>query len=268
MEALRRDPKVSKEPFTRRLGEAGYGPKDGPVGQLDLLASAGLPVLEGVVLTEEAHREFMDSSGLLQILRASTPRRRSAHHDDDHEGALRERTLYLRRTYRAVPLSSELNRALCTALIELGAPSVIALSQNLRIEGLKSIPEVRDVLREAWLSAEALERQIDVVVCEEEIPTWPVLVQREASLLYTALSSGEGTPERELEGKSHSNGRSVVLYDLEPAEEASAGNNKSIAHFALAAESLLGGPLRIRWGLEGGRWYMLSAQRAASRENW
>src|SRR5215208_1744434 len=237
MEALRRDPKVSKEPFTRRLGEAGYGPKDGPVGQLDLLASAGLPVLEGVVLTEEAHREFMDSSGLLQILRASTPRRRSAHHDDDHEGALRERALYLRRTYRAVPLSSELNRALCTALIELGAPSVIALSQNLRIEGLKSIPEVRDVLREACL-------------------------------LYTALSSGEGTPERELEGKSHSNGRSVVLYDLEPAEEASAGNNKSIAHFALAAESLLGGPLRIRWGLEGGRWYMLSAQRAASRENW
>src|SRR5215207_381949 len=36
----------------------------------------------------------------------------------------------------------------------------------------------------------------------------------------------------------------------------------------LEAESLLGGPVRIRWGLEGGRWYLLSGQRAASRENW
>ena len=54
--------------FVRRLGEAGYGPGDGPVGTLDLLARSGLPVPEGFVLTDEAHREFLRAGGLGGVL--------------------------------------------------------------------------------------------------------------------------------------------------------------------------------------------------------
>src|SRR3712207_5606083 len=54
----RRDLGVSKREFTQRLGEAGYGRGIGRVGVLNLLAGAGLPVPEGIVLTHRAHEEF------------------------------------------------------------------------------------------------------------------------------------------------------------------------------------------------------------------
>jgi len=52
--------------FVRRLGEAGHGRDNGRVGVLGLLACAGLPLPEGVVLTRRAHVEFLRTSGALR----------------------------------------------------------------------------------------------------------------------------------------------------------------------------------------------------------
>jgi hypothetical protein len=50
----------------------------------------------------------------------------------------------------------------------------------------------------------------------------------------------------------------VALYDVEYVGEGSAGR-KGIASFTLEARSVLGEAVKIRWGLEDGRWYVLSA---------
>jgi hypothetical protein len=48
-----------RDALVRRLGEAGCGRDSGCIGTLDLLARAGLPVPEGVILTRQAHEEFL-----------------------------------------------------------------------------------------------------------------------------------------------------------------------------------------------------------------
>lgn len=169
MGALEEDPRASKSRFVRRLGEAGYGLEIGLVGELNLLARTGLPVPEGIVLTREFHRKFMEESDLLQAIQASA---RSI--EDARRYALEARSRYC-----LVSIEGELNRLICEALIELGAPVVVVLSECTTESGLKSIPEVRAAIRDAWLSLEGLERQIKAVARGEDLPTWPVLVQRE-----------------------------------------------------------------------------------------
>ena len=160
---------VSRAKFVRPLGKAGYGLESGLVGELNLLARMGLPVAEGMVLTHEFHREFMEISGLLQALQAS-----EKWFEDAHRYALEASS-----RYRSVSIEGELNRLICDSLIELGASMVVVLSEGTAESGLKSIPEVRAAVRGAWLSPEGLERQIEAVACGDDPPAWPVLVQRE-----------------------------------------------------------------------------------------
>jgi len=129
----------------------------------------GLPIPEGIVLTHEFHREFMEMSGLLQTLQAS-----ESCLEDAHRYALKARS-----RYRSVSIEGELNRLICEALIQLGASVVVVLSEDTTKSGLESIPEVRAAVRDAWLSLEGLEQQIEVIARGGDLPTWPVLVQRE-----------------------------------------------------------------------------------------
>ena len=170
---LLEDRRFAKEPFIRRLGTASCGPDEGIVGELDLLAREGWPVPEGMVVTREAHWAFLRSSGLMdEILSyaAGEPR----------EWAL---TPSLRCTTSLI--EGELNQALCDALIDLGAPSVVVISERVRKGDLKSIPEVKEAILEAWLSERDLERQVRAVACGRGIPTWPVLIRREVRPQYT-----------------------------------------------------------------------------------
>ena len=176
MGALEKDPRASKSRLVRRLGEAGYGLESGLLGELDLLARTGLPVPEGIVLTREFHIRFMEESGLLRFIQASA---RSI--EDARRYALEARSRYC-----SVSIEGELNRLICEALIELGAPVVVVLSEDTTESGLKSIPEVRAAIRDAWLPLESLERQIKAAARGEDLPTWPVLVQRE---LYPGTGS-------------------------------------------------------------------------------
>jgi hypothetical protein len=50
----------------------------------------------------------------------------------------------------------------------------------------------------------------------------------------------------------------VVLYDVEYVGKRSV-EHRGLASFTLEAESVLGEAVKIRWGLEDGRWYVLSA---------
>jgi hypothetical protein len=61
---------------------------------------------------------------------------------------------------------------------------VRVLSENYEKRGLSTIPEVVDAVREAWLCAEGLKWQIQNALVGDEVPTWPVLIQREISPLY------------------------------------------------------------------------------------
>jgi hypothetical protein len=173
------DPGVLRARFVRRLGEAGYGPESGIVGELDLLARTGLPVPEGVVLTQESHREFVETSGLLRDIRGSAGRLEDTY----------SRALEAQLKYGSKSIEGELNRALCKALIELGASEVVVLSEALTKSGLKSIPEVQVAVRDAWLSLEGLARQIEAVTRGENLPTWPILSQWELYPEYTGWST-------------------------------------------------------------------------------
>jgi hypothetical protein len=135
---------------------------------LDVLACEGsLRLPEGVVLGEEAHREFMDQSGLLEELRA--PRLLS-----DKEA--RAEATRLRLAHLSSPIEGELNRQICEALIGFGSHSVAVISEGLTRKCLKSIPEVKDAIREAWLYPEGLARQVEAASRGEEVPTWPVSI--------------------------------------------------------------------------------------------
>jgi hypothetical protein len=237
---------VSKSEFTQRLGEAGYGQESGHVGVLNLLACAGLPVPEGTVLTHRAHEEFLRTSGILRNIQEAA------------WGVVRP-VAEMRSKLASCPVEGELNQAICEALIELNAKTAVVLSGDLEKGGLSNIPEVRDAVREAWLSPPGLERQIAAVARGGDLPTWPVLVQREPHPQYTGWSTIEAEPIFSGEGaERRSGGANVALYDVEYVGEGSV-ERKSIASFTLEARYVLGEAVKIRWGLEDCRWYVLSA---------
>ena len=237
---------MSKSEFTRRLGEAGYGRESGRAGMLNLLARAGLPVSEGTILTHRAHEEFLRTSGILRDIRAAG-------------GCAAWRAAEMRSKHASCPVEGVLNQAICEVLIELNAKTAVVLSGDLEKGGLSSIPEVRDAVRDAWLSPRGLERQIAAVARGGDLPTWPVLVQREPHPQYTGWSTTEGESISGGEGEERrSGGAKVALYDVEYVGEGSV-ERKGIASFTLEARSVLGGAVKIRWGLEDGRWYVLSA---------
>ena len=155
--------------FVRRLGELGYRRDNGRVGVLDLLACTGLPIPEGVVLTRRAHEEFLRTSSALRDIRAAARRGEDA----------RRQAAKIRSRHASFPVEGRLNRAICEALIGLNARAVVVLSADFAKDGLRSIPEVKDAVRGAWLSLRGLERQTEAAARGNDLPTWPVLIQRE-----------------------------------------------------------------------------------------
>jgi hypothetical protein len=152
--------------FIWRLGEAGHGRDNGGVGALDLLACAGLTLPEGVVLTRLAHEEYLRTSGALRDIETGARRGEDA----------RRQAEQIRLRHACYPVEGGLNRVICEALIELHAREVVVLSEDLEKGGLRSIPEVKDAVRDAWLTLGGLERQVDAVAQGEDPPTWPLLV--------------------------------------------------------------------------------------------
>jgi hypothetical protein len=118
------------------------------------------------------------------------------------------------------------------------------------------MPEVKDAIRDAWLSEKGLERQISAARATEEIPTWPVVIQREINALYTGWSTTGEAASAELSSRKRC-GEKLGLYDVEPAGEADA-ERRSISWLTLEAASVLGKATKIEWGLEGSKWYVLS----------
>ncbi|MGB3633646.1 MAG: hypothetical protein WA982_06365 [Rubrobacteraceae bacterium] len=155
--------------LVQRLGEAYYGEDAGRIGFLNLVAGSGALMPEGMVLTHEFHRRFLDTGGLAQAIRDSVGVR----------GDIRRRVRTLRRKYGRLPLEGELNRMICDAIIGLGARTVVVISEDVTRSGLRTIPEAREAVRKAWLSVGGLKRQIEAAERGEKIPTWPVLIQRE-----------------------------------------------------------------------------------------
>ena len=166
--------RMAEVEFVRRLGELGYGRDDGRVGVLDLLARAGLPLPEGVVLTRRAHEEFLRTSGASRDIQIAARRGEDA----------RRQAARIHSGRASYPIEGGLNRAICEALTGLHARAVVVLSEGLERGGLRSIPEVKDAVRDAWLSRRGLERQVEAAARGEDLPTWPVLVQREPRTRY------------------------------------------------------------------------------------
>jgi len=157
---------MEESEFVRRFGDAGYGRINGRVGISDLLACADLLGHEGLVLTRRAHEEFLRTSGALQDIRAVTQRGEDA----------RRQAEEIRSRHASYLVEGGLDRAICEALIGLNARVVIVLSGDFAKGDLRSIPEVKDAVRDAWLSLRGLERQVDAAAQGEDPPTWPLLV--------------------------------------------------------------------------------------------
>jgi hypothetical protein len=138
---------------------------------LRLLVEAGPPFGEVAILGDEAHREFVERSGLREDLRAYAPGG-----EDAGDGSRRVRILH-----RSSPIKGELHWEILETLIELGAPWVKVVSEGLTRRGLGSIPEVEDAIREAWLLPEGLRLQREAISRGEEMPTWPVLLLAEGA---------------------------------------------------------------------------------------
>ena len=238
---------VSGDGLVRRLGDAFYGWKRGRVKRLNDLARANLPIPDGVVLTDEAHETFLEASGLLEGLRVAAWR---------GEDPL-QKASEMRLRYGSVPMEAGLKWEICQAQIRLAAPIVGVHSENYEKGGLRTIPDVIDAVREAWLSMESLTRQIENAAVGEEVPTWSVLIQREISSLYTGWSATGSATFREASAGQASGEKKVALYDVEPA---GGEGNQGMTHLTLEAASVLGTNAKIMWGLEGGRWYILSTE--------
>lgn len=213
-----------------RLGE---GPRltDGPLAALDTLARSGLPVLEGVVLSGEAHEEYLRETGLGVAIRACATTGDSG------------QILLLSQAYASAPIGKILQDLIAETLIDLDAFSVRVLSRDGVWRDLRAIPEVRDAVRDAWLSPAGLARQVQAAASGPP-PTWPVLMQREARPEHIGWTlAGDERPG--------------ALYDVRPAQdELSPG--KGLADLTAEAGDALDGPARLRWGLENGKWYVLS----------
>jgi len=158
--------------FVRRLGEEEYWQDNGRVGVLDLLACAGLLVHEGLVLTRRAHEEFLRTSGALRDIRAAAWRGEDT----------RRLAAEIRSRHASYPIEEGLNQAICEALIRLNARRVTVLSADFVKGDLRSIPEVKDAVRYAWLSLRGLERQLDAAAQGEDVPTWLLLVYSQAKI--------------------------------------------------------------------------------------
>lgn len=158
--------------YVHRLQELMHEDKDEGARVLNMLLKAGLPMTEGMIFGAEAHREFMEQSGLSRDLRAPTPSTR------DEDAA--SRALRIRLLHGASSMKDELNQEVLEVLIELGAPRVTVVSEGLIRRGLGSIPEVKHAVRDAWLSLEGLKRQVEAAFRGEEVPTWPVLILAES----------------------------------------------------------------------------------------
>lgn len=154
--------------LVQRLGEAPYGSDEGWVGMLNLLARSGLPVAGGMVLTGDFHRRFLEASGLAEDLRMAAAL-----------GDARRVVAALRRKYGVWSFEGELGSAIRDAILDLDGRTVAVISGDVVRTGLHNIPQVRDAVLGAWLHAGGLRRQMEAVVGGEEIPTWPVLIQRE-----------------------------------------------------------------------------------------
>jgi hypothetical protein len=157
--------------FVWRLEEAGYSRNNGGVEILDLLAYAGLFVHEGLVLTRRAHEEFLRTSDVLLDIEA-------AWRGED----ARRQAAKIRSRHAVYLVEGGLNRAICEALIGLNAREVVVLSEDLEKGGLRSIPEVKDAVRDAWLSLRGLERQVEAAARGEDLPTWPLLIYSQATI--------------------------------------------------------------------------------------
>lgn len=155
-------------PLTLKLGDAPYGPEAGHVGVLNSLARSGLSMPGGVVLMEESHRRFLESSGLAWDLLAS-----------GDETEVHGRALELRRRYRECALEEVLRGVIRNALAEIGGRTVAVVSKDVTCTGLHSIPRVEEAVLRAWLSTNGLKRQVEAAIQGGEIPLWPVLIQRE-----------------------------------------------------------------------------------------
>jgi hypothetical protein len=241
--------------FTRPLGEAGYGLESGHVGGLNLLARAGLPLPEGVIVTREAHREFAQAGGLLRGIETVAGRP-----TDIQRGVLD-----VQLSYASAPVEGELNEALCEALIGLGAPSVAVVSEDLLKGELGSIPEVRQALRDCWLSSEGLKRQIEALARGEDLPTWPVLIQLEIRPEYTGWSGALDSAKEGL-APDRFDKRSITHLDVRFAGQAPSQDRRSMARLTLEAEHVLKESVRLRWGLKGGQWYVLLVDRLSGGE--
>lgn len=159
-------------PYVRRLSlaEVGCGRRGEthPPCPFEMFVRAGLPLAECVVLGEQAHREFLEHSGLEEDLRTRIS-------PSGGEGAGPEAPS-VRLSHVSSPIGGELNRQICEALMALGAPSVAVVSESLVRRHLERIPEVKDAIKEAWLSLEGLGRQVEAASRGEVMPTWPVYV--------------------------------------------------------------------------------------------
>ena len=200
---MRRATMRPDNPFVWRLGEAGYGPGDGRVGTLDLLARSGLPVPGGFVLTGEGHRES---------LRASPTR-----------GGRRG-------------LGGTLEREVRAALLDLGARTVVVGWARGSRGGLGTIPAVVAAVREAWAAAGGP-------------TTGPILVQRRPRPDYTGwTSTADLHPGPARRGDA-------PLYDVGPAP---GSGLEDVAALTRRAAGVLGGGVRLGWGLEDGRWLLVA----------
>ena len=180
--------------FVRRLGEAGYGPERGTVGAIDLLARSGLPVPEGFVLTAEGHRAFLAAGGR--------------------------------------GLGDALEREVRTALLDLGARTVIVVWERGVRRGLGTIPAVVAAVREAWVSVPG------------DHPTCPVLVQRQARPDFTGWTTTADLPPEPRRGDA-------PLHDVGP---------RGVSLLTRRAYAVLGEATRLGWGLEDGRWLLVSVE--------
>lgn len=225
--------------LTWRLGEGPeVGDRAGVVGALDALARSGLPVCEGVVLGREAHAEFLRTSGVLRTI--ASPGLSTG-------DATYARALARGRSYGSAALGEKLRSAIVEALIGLGARTATVVSDEETRSGLSTIPEVIEAVRAVWLSPAGLARQVTALARDEEIPTWPILIQREPHAEYTGWTTA-GDP--------------AALHDVRPVRSGTP-EQRGLSELTLEAGSVLLGPVRLLWGLEEGRWQILAVRMTA-----